>query len=501
MADDHSTGAISAYGSQLIQTPNLDRIADEGARLDATFCTNALCAPSRAAILTGTYNHTNRVRTLWEMLDNSRETFITDLKKVGYQSAMYGKWHLGHGPEHDPAGFDDWETLDGQGIYNNPIFFNKDGAITHEGYVTTVITDLALNFIEKRDKDRPFCVLVHHKAPHLPWTPDEKHKDLFKDVKVPEPVTLHEDLSTRPLGVQKARMRIYRDMKDFRNASGWGKEPEGLTPEELQSWAYQLYIKEYLRCIYSIDENVGRILDYLDENGLADDTIIVYTSDQGFFLGEHTWYDKRYMYEESLRMPMLMRYPREIAPGTIMEDIVTNVDFAATFCDYAGATPHPLNQGRSFREVVRGNVPLDWPKAMYYRYWEHDDPFHSACAHYGIRTERYKLICYYADSLGLKYSGSDEYPMEWEMFDLESDPTEMNNLFGKPEYKDLQERLTQELYELQSSVGDEKYFKGQKIPEGKAESVPMLDKFMIDGKFNFTAAMKQDDTDSMGLTK
>lgn len=459
MSDDHAAHAISAYSPRLMKTPHLDRLAHEGAKLNNAFCTNSICAPSRAAILTGTYNHVNRVRTIWEDLDNRLPTFVTALHDAGYHTAIFGKWHLGHGPLSDPTDFDAWEVLPGQGDYIDPEFITAAGTVRKQGYVTTIITDLAMDWIDGLGDDEPFCLLVHHKAPHLPWFPDEKHKTLFADENLPEPDTLHEDLTDRIEAVKRARMNIAKHMPAW---SGQGDAPEGLSERERQSWAYQQYIKDYLRCIASIDENTGRLLDFLDERGLTDDTLIIYTSDQGFFLGEHGWYDKRFMYEESLRMPFLIRYPREIAAGSVVDAMVTNVDFAQTLCDFAGVEMGAETQGRSFREVLRGETPEDWQDAVYYRYWEHEDPIHNTTSHYGIRTERYKLIYYYADGMGIPFTGPTKGPIEWELFDLKSDAQETRNLYDDPAYFDIRESLKLRLAELQRRIGDEPWEPGKR---------------------------------------
>lgn len=471
MCDDHTTQAISAYGSKINRTPNIDRIAAAGARLDSAFCTNSICAPSRAAILTGTYNHVNEVRTIWEDLDNTRPTFVGDLKASGYKTAIFGKWHLGHGAKHDPVGFDTWEVLPDQGDYIDPKFITPAGEVTHKGYVTDIITDLALDWLDD-NKDEPFCLLVHHKAPHLPMIPDEKHMHMYVD-DVPEPESLHEDLSERVEGVKNARMNIYKHMPKGVIKLKTGGEKPVLPQYEGQKWGYQLFIKDYLRCVASVDDNTGRILDYLRDNGLEEDTLVVYTSDQGFFLGEHSWFDKRYMYDESIRMPLLMQYPRAIQAGTVITDIVTNVDFAKTFCDIADVEVHDGAQGRSFKELLEKKSVEDWPQDMYYRYWEHDDVFHAACSHYGIRTHEYKLICYYSDGMGLEATGDAKYPIEWEMFDLLKDPMEQNSVYGNPEYAEIQARLEKRLAEIQLEVGDEPYYPGQKVKHAVHKGIDM----------------------------
>lgn len=454
MADDHATQAISAYDDSMIETPNIDRLAAEGIRLDSCFCTNSLCAPSRASILTGTYNHTNGVRTLSTEFDNRQMTFPGLLHDEGYQTAIFGKWHLGEGPEHDPRGFDDWAVLPGQGDYADPEFITADGRKQIEGYVTDITTDLALDWLNEREKAEPWCLLVTHKAPHRPWDPPARYANLFDDVEMPMPGNFYDDYSGRADSAKAAKMRISRDLnaRDLK-----GNVPDGLTENEAVRWKYQKYVKDYLRCVAAIDDGVGRLLTHLDETGLAEDTIVVYTSDQGFFLGEHGWFDKRFMYEESLRMPMLVRYPREIAAGAVDGSIVTNVDFAQTLLDMCHAEAPSHMQGRSFRPLLIGQRPADWRRSMYYRYWEHDSEPHAVRAHYGIRTERYKLIFYYSDGLGLAGTKNTYFAPEWELFDLEADPKEMNNVYGAAEYADVLAELSVELETLQRECGDSVY--------------------------------------------
>jgi arylsulfatase A-like enzyme len=450
MTDDHAAHAMSCYGSRINATPNLDRIAAGGMRLDNCFCTNSICSPSRASILTGTYSHVNGVRTLDDRFDGRRQTFVKLLQAAGYQTAVIGKWHLGHGGVHDPTGFDYWNVLPGQGLYHNPEMIELgDRAGTggagerkvFPGYATDVITDLALDWLGRRDPDRPFCLLVHHKAPHRPWEPDEKHAHLYDDVEIPLPETFDDDYRHRARAAAAARMRVDRDLTD-RDTKG--PPAEGLSGPALKRWKYQRYIKDYLRCVASIDDNVGRLLDYLDENDLADNTIVVYTSDQGFFLGDHGWYDKRFFYEESLRMPFLIRYPREIAPGAVDDHIVLNVDFGPTFLDYAGLPVPAEVQGRSFRPILRGQAPPDWREAMYYRYFMHL-AHHNVYAHYGIRTRRHKLIYYYE---------REPDPPEWELFDLQNDPHELTSVYHHPEYQEVVRELKDQLRHLRAALGD-----------------------------------------------
>ncbi len=453
MSDDHAAHAISAYGSRINQTPHIDRIAAEGMRFDNCFCTNSICTPSRAAILTGTYNHVNGVTTLSTHLDGRLLNYPRVLREHGYQTAVIGKWHLGHGGIHDPTGFDYWDVLPGQGLYHDPEMIRMGERTKRSGYATDLITDYSLDWLRGRDPDRPFCLMVHHKAPHRSWEPDDRHADMYEDEDIPEPETFNDDYSNRARAATAARMRVESDL----NAEDLKVPvPEHLTPAEEKSWKYQRYIKDYLRCIASIDDNVGRLLDYVDEEGIAEDTIVIYTSDQGFFLGDHGWYDKRFMYEESLRMPFLIRYPGEVAPGTVNGDMILNVDFPATFLDCAGVGIPPSFQGRSFLPLLQGETPADWQTSMYYRYWMHG-AHHNVCAHYGVRTLRYKLIYYYGDPLGQEGAVGPNMQPEWELFDLEKDPRELNSVYSDPDYADVVAELKAELKRLQDKVGDEAY--------------------------------------------
>lgn len=475
MSDDHAAHAMSCYqernGRQAInRTPNLDRIANEGMLFDSCFCTNSICTPSRAAILAGTYNHINGVTTLATMMDNSLPTFPKMLQHAGYQTAIFGKWHLGQGEKHCPTGFDDWAVLPGQGYYHNPTFSfkgpNGGDKKTVPGYVTDIITDMCLDWLEDRDPEKPFCLLCHHKAPHRPWYSDEKHAGMFLNEDVPEPDTLLDDYSGRAKAAEAATMRVGVHM----NSTDMKCEmPDEMSEDDLRRWGYQRYIKEYLRVVQSVDDNVGRLLDYLDRKGIAENTLIIYTSDQGFFLGDHGWYDKRFMYEESLKMPFILRYPPEVKAGSINDDIVLNVDFPALFLDVAGVPVPEHFQGRSFRPLLKGSTPPDWRQAMYYRYWM-NRAHHNVAAHYGIRTHKYKLIYYYydgCDQKGTEYGAErgmqqpldiERLEPEWELFDLENDPFEMHNLIDDPAYAGVVRELKDELHRLQDEVGDERYY-------------------------------------------
>ena len=452
MSDDHACHAISAYGSLLNQTPHLDRLAGEGMRFDAAFCTNSICAPSRAAILTGTYNHRNGVTTLDAPLDNGLWTFPQALQAAGYQTALFGKWHLGHGRGADPSGFDKWRILPGQGHYHNPVFLEADGVVVERGgYVTDLITDDCIDYLDGRDRSKPFALLCHHKAPHRSWEPAPRHFDLYDDVEMPYPPTFTDDLDGRAEVVQAVKMRMM-DLDPIIDLKS--PVPPGLDREEEIRWRYQRYIKEYLRVVAAIDESVGRLLDYLDDDGIADNTVVVYTSDQGFFLGDHGWFDKRLMYEESLAMPLLVRYPDMIAAQSVCADIVVNVDFAPTILELAGVEPPGDLQGTSAVPLLEGNAPEDWQDSMYYRYWMHNDPSHSCPAHFGIRTRTHKLICYYNDPMGQPGASGPSNPVEWELFDLVADPHEVINLIDTHEGRLIAAELHQQLVEHRRRVGD-----------------------------------------------
>ncbi len=450
MSDDHASHAISAYGSRINATPHLDRIAAGGMRFDNCFCTNSICTPSRAAVLTGTYNHVNGVTTLDTPMDNRLLTFPKLLQAAGYQTAIFGKWHLGHGPGHDPTGFDEWTVLPGQGEYHDPEFLTPDGATTLSGYVTDIITDLSLGWLERRDPDRPFALMVHHKAPHRHWEPDAAHAHLYEGETIPEPETFWDDYATRSAAAAAAKCHMMDlDERDLK-----APIPEGLSEAEEVSWRYQRYIKDYLRVVASIDDNVGRLLDGLDDAGIADDTVVVYTSDQGFFLGDHGWFDKRFIYEESLSMPLLVRYPPMITPGSVCEDMVLNVDFAPTFLELAGVDIPGHVQGTSFVPLLSGERPPTWQTSMYYRYWMHGDSSHNVWAHYGVRTLHHKLIYFYNDPLGQPGARGGVQPPEWELYDLGADPFEVDNVYADPASRSVVQELRQELRRLQALLGD-----------------------------------------------
>jgi arylsulfatase A-like enzyme len=480
MSDDHAAHAIGAYGSRINTTPHIDRLARDGMLMTNVFVTNSICTPSRAAILTGQYAHRNGV-PVFNRFDSSRQTVARLLQAGGYYTAMIGKWHLGS----DPVGFDRWEILPGQGAYFDPILYTATGETRYTGrYVTDLVTDLAIDTIKARPTDRPFFLMLHHKAPHRSWEPDEAHRKMFADRWIPEPATFWDDYATRAGALHQNRQRVAddltrRDLKleppaglDAASRNTWlavkprsvtiardGREVT-LTGEALTRWKYQRYQQDYLATVQSVDDNMGRLLDYLDSAGLARNTIVIYTSDQGFFLGDHGLYDKRFMYEESLRMPFLVRWPAAITAGSRSDAMSLNVDFAPTLLEAAGLPVPADMQGRSLLPVLRGTIPADWRTSMYYRYY-HDPGDHDTRAHYGVRTRAHKLICYWKSD-------------EWELFDLVNDPQELHNLYGQPGQERLTADLKAELARLKQSLGDTDQFAHTQPPHGVDGSVAQL---------------------------
>ncbi len=472
MSDDHAAHAIGAYGSRVNRTPNIDRLAKEGMLLTSVFATNSICTPSRAAILTGQYSHLNGV-TVFNRFDGSRLTVPKLLQQSGYYTGMIGKWHLGS----DPTGFDRWEILPGQGVYMNPVFYTAASETTFTGrYATDVITDLGIAFIRSRPKNKPFFLMLHHKAPHRPWEPDAVHRAPFVDRWIPEPPTLWDSYATRTDALHENEQRVAKDMtrRDLKlvpppgltgdSLARWlatkpdtvttmrAGETVTLTGEALARWKYQRYMQDYLATVQSVDDNIGRVLDYLDRAGLARNTIVIYTSDQGFFLGDHGLFDKRFMYEESLRMPFLVRWPAVIRAGSRSDAMGLNVDFAPTFLDAAGLPVPNEMQGRSLLPVLRGRTPADWRTSMYYRYY-HDPGDHNTRAHYGVRTRTHKLIYFWKKD-------------QWELYDLVNDPMEMNNIYGQPGQEQLTTILKAELLRLKRALGDQDQLANEQLPNG-----------------------------------
>ena len=447
MADDHTSQAWGCYGSRLApfaRTPHIDRLASEGALLRNCFCVNSICVPSRATILTGQYSHRNGVKTLKEALDPDADNVAKRLQQAGYQTALVGKWHL----KKTPAGFDYWNIIKGQGRYREPVMFEMnldEGEVQTSAYCTDVFTDKALGWLDRRDKARPFCLMLHFKAAHAPWQFHPRHAELYKDISLPEPETLLGSTGPEQTRVPGWPLEILTEHFTERDDFGAGKlildDADLVLSRRL---TYQKLVKDFLRCVAAIDENIGRLLNYLDRNDLARDTVVIYTSDQGYFLGEHNYFDKRFMLEESLRMPFVVRYPREIEPGTVLDDIILNVDFAETFLDYAGADVPASMQGRSFRPNLAGRSPHDWRTSSYYRYYagSADRP-----THFGIRTHDHKLIYY--DGLVTRPEAE-----RWELYDLVNDPGEAHNAYDEPKYAATIARLKEQLKQLQAEVGD-----------------------------------------------
>jgi arylsulfatase A-like enzyme len=474
MSDDHAYQAISDYGSDLLQTPNIDRIGKEGMRFNNFFVTNSLCSPSRAVILTGMYSHLtgSRDNSFSMRLDSNTVTFPMLLQEAGYQTAMIGKWHL----LNRPRGFDYSSILIDQGQYYNPDFVTGNDTSREDGYTTDIIMDKALNWLmNRREPDQPFCLMVHNKAPHRNWIPDTTDlKEFYKDLPLPE--SLYDDYSGRGKAAHEQMMEVDRnlhlttDLKvdpESKTQDGHWKIGEfqrmdsaqrntlirfyesedarvdttKMTHKEYVAWKYQRYIKDYLRCIRSVDRNVGRLLDYLDKAGLDNNTVVVYTSDQGFYLGEHGWFDKRFMYEESFRTPMLVRYPPLIKAGSTTPAMGMNLDIAPTFLELAGVEKPQNMQGVSLLPLLEGGTPDNWRNSIYYHYYEYPG-WHAVKRHYGIRTERYKFIHFYYDI------------DEWELYDLQNDPHEMHNVYDDPSYTDIRTSLLTQLRSLQEKYKD-----------------------------------------------
>ena len=459
-SDDHAYQAISAYGDprKLLDTPNIDRIARGGTRFDRCLVPNSICGPSRATVLTGKYSHANGFyNNTNSRFDGSQVTFPKLLQTAGYQTAIVGKWHL----VSEPTGFDYWQILPGQGRYYNPPMIDNGKRVQHDGYVTDVITDLSLDWLNKRDKSKPFLLMCQHKAPHREWSPALRHLGHDKDRNYPTPDTLFDDYAGRGKAEHQQDMTIAKTMTRLDLKFTY---PPGMTDEQKKEWdryykprndaferkdvdhkamvhwRYNRYMHDYLGCIKAVDESVGKLLDYLDREGLADNTIVVYSSDQGFYLGEHGWFDKRWIFEESVRTPLLVRWPGVTKPGTTNADIVSNLDFAPTFLEAAGVAAPTGVQGRSLVPVLKGQTPADWRKSLYYHYYEYPGP-HSVHRHYGVVTDRYKLVRFYEPAVN-----------EWELFDLKTDPHELTSVYGKPEYAEVQKQLAAELARLRADL-------------------------------------------------
>lgn len=477
MADDHAFQAISAYGGalkDLAPTPNIDRIADAGMLFNRCFVTNSICGPSRATIFTGKYSHKNGFidNTMGSEFDFSQNSFPKELQKAGYKTAVIGKLHLGG----TPTGFDYFDILPGQGAYYNPTFINQEGQYTMEGYTTEIITDKTINWLKSvKDSTQPFMVMMWHKAPHRAWDPGPSELGMFENTTFPEPETLFDDYGSREaasknfMSIDKS-MYIDRDLKMTDQPRGglnngqlekWNAvyqpiyekyKQDNLSGKDLVQFKYQRYMRDYLSCIAAVDKSVGQVLDYLKETGMDKNTIVIYSSDQGFYLGEHGWFDKRWMYRESLNTPLLISWPGVIEAGSVNNNLVSNLDFGETILDAAGAQIPADMQGRSMVPVLKGETPNDWRTAHYYHYYEHPSE-HNVLRHYGVTTQKYKLIHFYYDQ------------DLWELFDLEKDPQEMHNVYGDPAYAGIQADLHQQLEELRVKYQDNDSLNQQFIEE------------------------------------
>lgn len=481
-SDDHAPHAIGAYDGlykPLNPTPNIDKLAADGMLFRNSFCTNSICGPSRAVILTGKHSHKNGFMNNGNQFDGDQQTFPKLLQKAGYQTAIYGKWHL----KSDPQGFDDWRVLPGQGEYYNPVMIGPEGRGRIQGYCSDVVTDLAIDWLKNgREKDKPFMLMCQHKAPHRNWMPPERYLNLYDNVQIPEPNTLFDQYEDNASPARNQEMEIDRHMnlvfdlftnldpdanpgeqqasdrsghRNLRNMTeaqiaawheAFDNENEAfrkanLKGKDLVRWKYQRYMKNYLACVKSVDDSVGAITKFLEEAGLADNTLVIYSSDQGFYLGDHGWFDKRWMYEESLKMPFIVKWPGTVKPGTENKLMVQNLDYAETFLDVAGAQIPEDMQGVSLVPLLKGEQPADWRDAIYYHYYEFPS-VHMVARHYGIRTDRYKLMYFYQMN-------------EWEFYDLDKDPDELTNAYNNSQYQDVIAELKAKLKELREKYEDD----------------------------------------------
>lgn len=475
MTDDHTAQMMSCYDNRYIETPNLDRIAADGIRFTNSFVANSLSGPSRACMITGKHSCGNKFfDNETSVFDNTQQTFPKLLQQAGYQTALVGKWHL----ESLPTGFDFWEILPGQGQYYNPTFITQENdTVKREGYLTNLITDDAIDWMEnKRDKEKPFCLLIHHKAIHRNWLPELKYLNEYEDKTFTMPDNFYDDYEGRPAAAAQ-EMSIFKDMDIMYDTKMLNMDEQSrlkntylsmlnrLNPEdrkvyddfyapiikefyeknpqgkELAEWKFQRYMRDYAKVVKTLDDNVGRVLDYLRDNDMLDNTLVVYTSDQGFYMGEHGWFDKRFMYEESMHTPLVMRLPKGFDRRGDVVEMVQNIDYGPTFLDLAGVKVPEDMHGVSLVPLLKGEHPADWRTSLYYHFYEYPAE-HSVKRHYGVRTERYKLIHFYNDI------------DVWELYDLQEDPTEMHNLYGQAEYESIAEDLKKETLKLQEQYND-----------------------------------------------
>lgn len=481
LSDDHTSQSWGIYGGILedyVINDNIKRIAEEGATLNNAFCTNSICSPSRATILSGQYSHLNKVYTLSEPLPKGHPNIAKSLSDNGYHTALIGKWHL----VGEPEGFDHFSVLPGQGRYWDPVFKTKENwydgysgssDIVFEGFSTDVITDLTIDHLKKRDKDKPFLMFCNFKATHEPFMYPDRFAHLYENEEIPEPRSLLDsgkETTGRTFKGQVLENLAERWKKATEDPENfWTSYPglpyplDGLDPVQKRKKIYQKFVKDFMRCGAAIDDNIGKLLDFLESEGIADNTVVIYTADQGYFLGEHGFFDKRLIYEESLRMPFVVRYPKEIKGGQRIDDIILNIDFAALMADYAGIDKPDYIQGRSFRENLKGNTPSDWREQMYYRYWLHhpDRP-----AHFGLRNHNYKLAYFYGLPLGMKGTSKETTTPAWEFYDLEEDPHELHNAVNNPKYADIIADMKLGIVEEREKYGD--------LDEGREEMEEVL---------------------------
>ncbi|WP_286592208.1 sulfatase [Sphingobacterium sp. N143] len=465
LTDDFTAQAWGTYGGifkDIVKNPNIEHLTQQGALLTNVFCTNSICTPSRAAILTGQYSHKNLVYTLDDALDPSKENIAKDLQNAGYQTAVFGKWHL----KKMPSGFDKFKVLPGHGVYHNPTYLSKDNwndseeaGTPYQGYVDDITTQMSLDWLTQRNPSKPFFLLCHFKATHEPFDFAERFKDLYKDIEFPYPATFLDSGSTttgRSFEGQPLEELGHR-YEQASTGPFWTSYPElpfstkGMNPMEARKKIYQKFIKDYLRCVAGVDDNLGKIMQYLKTANLDDNTVVILASDQGYFLGEHNFMDKRLMYEESLRMPFVISYPKEIKGGSILQDMILNIDFAALFADYAGIKKPAYIQGRSFRNNLMGHTTNDWRSSMYYRYWQHAP---ARPAHLGVRDQRYKLIYFYGQPLDMTGSDKKATLPAWEFYDLQKDPQETHNAIHDKQYIKQIARLKKRLIQLKAEAED-----------------------------------------------
>ncbi len=468
MADDHTSQSWGIYGGVLknyVRNGNIQRLARKGAVLNNAFCTNALCVPSRATIMTGQYSQLNGVYTLADALNPDSMNIAKVMQQAGYQTALIGKWHL----KKRPSGFDHFMVMPGQGVYFDPVFKTEDNweddgipaGKKYPGYNTDVVTDYSIDWIKHRKKEKPFFLMMHFKATHEPFEYPDRLKDLYNDTTLPEPESILDfgpetngrSFKGQPIENMEARWETYQKHPDtyWTTYPGMPFSIEGLDSIQARRKIYQKFVKDYLRCAAAIDENIGRVLDYLQQSGLANNTVVIYTSDQGYFLGEHGFFDKRMMYEESLRMPFVICYPKEIKGGSRIDDIILNIDFPALFADYAGVKKPDFIQGRSFRQNLQGRTPKDWRKSMYYRYWQH---YPEIPGHFGLRNDKYKLIFYYGLPLDMTDVSKQPTPPAWEFYNIQEDPHELHNAINDPQYQSIIKAMKTELKTEKAKAGD-----------------------------------------------